>query len=110
MEEIKKIGTPAILEQCAEESSELTHACLKMSRKLRDESPTPMEYKDIVELVTEEIADVYLCIDLVIDALNIPAWKLLEIERQKKERWVKRINEMEKKDEQSRTEKKPEER
>lgn len=105
MKEIRKIGTPAILEQCAEECSELTHASLKLARKLREENPTPAEYKDIVEDVTEEIADVYLCIDLVIDALNIPAWKLVEIERQKRERWKKRINEMEKFDEQSRTEK-----
>lgn len=102
MKEIKKIGTPAILEQCAEECSELVHATLKMARKLRAENPTPAEYKDIVEAVTEEIADVYLCIDLVIDALNIPAWKLVEIEKQKRERWVQRIDEMEEEDGQSR--------
>ena len=100
MEEIKKkVSTPAILEQCAEECSELIHANLKMARKLREENPTPAEYKDIVEAITEEIADVYLCIDLVIDALNIPAWKLVEIEKQKRERWKKRLEEKEKGDE-----------
>lgn len=34
MEIIKEIGTPAMLEQCAEECSELAHACLKMSRRI----------------------------------------------------------------------------
>lgn len=99
MKELKKmLSTPIVLEQCAEECSELTHASLKLARKLRGENPTPAEYKDIVEAVTEEIADVYLCIDLVIDALNIPARKLLDIEEKKKERWVKRMEEMEKDD------------
>lgn len=95
MEVIKTIGTPAILDQCAEECSELTHACLKLSRKIRNVNPTPAEYKDIVESVTEEIADVYLCIDYVINALGIPARKLIDIEEAKKARWIERMKNME---------------
>lgn len=92
---LNKIGTPAVLEQCAEECAELTHACLKLSRKIRDENPTPREYKDIRESVIEEISDVYLCIDFIIDRLNINPWDLIEMEQKKKQRWVERLKEKE---------------
>ena len=92
---LNKIGTPAVLEQCAEECAELTHACLKLSRKIRDENPTPREYKDIRESVIEEISDVYLCIDFIIDRLNINPWDLIEMESKKKQRWVDRLKEKE---------------
>lgn len=35
------IGKAALLEQTAEEASELSQACLKMARKIRGENPTP---------------------------------------------------------------------
>ena len=38
---IEQIGLPAMLEQMAEETAELTQALLKYSRKLRNENPTP---------------------------------------------------------------------
>ena len=92
---LNKIGTPAVLEQCAEECAELTHACLKLSRKIRDENPTPREYKDIRNSVIEEISDVYLCIDFIIDRLNINPWDLIEMESKKKQRLVERLKEKE---------------
>lgn len=39
------IGTPAVLEQLAEESAELAQAALKLSRKLRGENPTQTKKK-----------------------------------------------------------------
>ena len=38
---IEKIGTPAMLEQMAEEAAELAQAALKLARVLRAENPTP---------------------------------------------------------------------
>ena len=48
MKIIDEIGVPAMLEQLAEECSELAHASLKLARKIRGENPTP---KDIPELI-----------------------------------------------------------
>ena len=101
MDVYRKIGTPALLELAAEEATELAHACLKMARKLRDENPTPMDEKDIKDKVAEEVADVYLCVDSVLYALNISARQVLDIEAEKKKRWRERMEEMEKRDEQS---------
>lgn len=64
----KEIGVPALLEQCAEECGELSHACLKMARKLRHENPTPMSKQKIFEHLNEETADVQLCIDALFKA------------------------------------------
>lgn len=38
---VDRIGLPALLEQTAEECTELAHACLKEARRLRGENPTP---------------------------------------------------------------------
>lgn len=40
---VERIGIPAVLETCAEECNELAKACLKLSRKLRNEQPTPQD-------------------------------------------------------------------
>jgi len=107
---IKEIGTPAMLEQLAEESVELAHACLKLSRKIRDENPTPREYDDIRDSVIEEISDVYLCIDFIIDKLHINPWTLVEMEAKKKQRWIERMKVKRDENEKSGNQKKPEER
>lgn len=60
---IHHIGTPAMLEQTAEECVELAHACLKLSRKLRNENPTKSSEADIMNNLHEELADVLLCIE-----------------------------------------------
>ena len=59
------IGAPAALEQCAEECSELAQACLKLARKLRGENPTPKDESALYAALEEEIADVYLCLEVV---------------------------------------------
>ena len=57
-----KIGEAAMLEQTAEECSELAQACLKMARKIRGENPTPKSAKEIADNLAEEVADVFICL------------------------------------------------
>ena len=87
------IGTPALLEQTAEECSELAQACLKMARKLRGENPTPKSKAEIWESVNEEAADVQLCIESLLNSsvlsnTEINSWKSIKMKR-----WIDRINE-----------------
>ena len=57
------IGQPAMLEQTAEECTELAQACLKLARKLRGENPTPKDILDISFNLAEEVADVLICLE-----------------------------------------------
>ncbi len=59
----ENIGKSAMLEQTAEECSELAQACLKLSRKYRGENYTPRTQEEIESHLLEEIADVMICID-----------------------------------------------
>lgn len=90
---VNEIGLPAALEQCAEECSELAQACLKLSRKLRDENPTPKSRDEIVESLEEEIADVLNCIYLIQTPLMIFDDELADIMLNKRDRWEERIKE-----------------
>lgn len=58
---IEKIGDAAMLEQLAEESSELTKAALKMARIIRKENPTPIKFNDAMSNLIEEYTDVVQC-------------------------------------------------
>ena len=51
---IEKIGRPAMLEQLAEEASELAQACLKLARKERGENPTPKSKAECERELIEE--------------------------------------------------------
>lgn len=88
-----EIGAPALLEQCAEECSELSQFCLKMSRVLRGENPTPKTVDDVRPDMIEEMADVLLTIDYAMHSCNIEMDDLKDIIVQKQIRWVKRYNE-----------------
>ena len=55
---IEKIGSPAMLEQLAEEAMELAHAALKLARIERGENPTPVLKEDAMDHLIEEYADV----------------------------------------------------
>ena len=57
------IGAPAMLEQAAEECTEMAQACLKLARIMRGENPTPMTRKEAEENLAEEVADVCICAD-----------------------------------------------
>ena len=81
----RNLCEPAILEQAAEECSELAQAFLKKARKLRGDNPTPKEMDEINENLVEEYTDLVICaitLDLKIDE-NVMKAKL--------ERWTDRI-------------------
>ncbi len=91
MKIIDKIGTPAMLEQCAEECAELSHACLKLARKLRDENPTPSDTELLIENLNEEAADVWLVISLLEYAHILHPDDILNIMNFKRDRWRERL-------------------
>ena len=62
---IDRIGKPALLEQTAEECAELAHACLKEARRLRGENPTPKTTPECWLAISEELADLQLCMELL---------------------------------------------
>ena len=90
---IKEIGLPAMLEQCAEECTELAKASLKLARKYRNENPTPRREDELLEELKEEIGDVVLCINLIVDSLEIDREEIIENMSGKTWRWKKRIQE-----------------
>ncbi len=57
------IGEAAMLELLAEECMELAHAALKLARVERGENPTPKQPEECREKVTEEWADVVICLE-----------------------------------------------
>ena len=84
------IPEPALLEQTAEEATELAHACLKYARILRGENPTPISAEDAQEQVILEAADVEVCI---IQLAKADWWSWSTIERAleyKQNRWEER--------------------
>lgn len=58
---IEKIGRPAMLEQLAEEASELAQAALKLARIERGENPTPVTENEAEAHLIEEYTDVETC-------------------------------------------------
>ena len=94
---MEQIGLPALLEQLAEECGELTHACLKFARCLRGENPTPKTEKECRDALTEEVADVTLCIRLIIEGYVIDPDKVNDIVEEKMQRWHERLEEAEEK-------------
>lgn len=90
---VKIIGIPALLEQTAEEASELAQACLKMSRKLRGENPTPKNMIQVRNDLLEEVADVMNCLEQIVEYADIFAHSSLDSMRiSKLERWEQRLN------------------
>lgn len=91
------IGEPAMLEQAAEESSELIFALLKLARFKRDENKvynyTESELKD---KVIEEAADVLICIDELVDMYG-PSFEssMNTMYNKKRKRMAKRLKESE---------------
>lgn len=80
------IGTPAMLEQTAEECVELAQSCLKLARLMRGENPVHKSLSDILDNLHEEIADVEICIDELKQSRTIceetlDKWKLNKVKR-----------------------------
>lgn len=89
---INKIGLPAVLEQCAEECTELAKVNLKMARKLRGENPTPKTMDKINQELIEEIADVLVCIDILLDEV-VSRDDVTSVMLEKRFRWNERLTE-----------------
>lgn len=83
-------GEPALLEQLAEECSELAQAALKLARLERGENPTPKTEEECVENLLEELGDVNLCMS-VVEANRGIHIRCLSVD--KKARWAQRIRE-----------------
>ena len=84
-----------ILAQLAEEASELAQAALKLRRALDGTNPTPKSVAECEANLTEEIADVNLCVGTLLSALNISVEefgnKIDSIAIAKKARWLFRL-------------------
>ena len=93
MKIIDKIGIPALLEQTAEECTELAQACLKLARKMRGNNPTPKDVPELIENLEEEVADVEICIELLADDGIIDTATVIDISEAKEKRWMKRLEE-----------------
>ena len=93
----KVIGTPATLENLAEECTELAHAALKCARIIRDESPTPdVTIEKAQENLTEEAAHVLIMLNEVIFETDMTDYERVEgCKRDTMERMLTRINEFE---------------
>ena len=87
------IGTPAMLEQTAEECVELAHACMKLARYLRGENRVYKTKEEIYSNLSEEIADVYICIDELLEAGIISQESIDSNIMTKLERMKKRLEE-----------------
>ena len=93
MKIIDEIGVPAMLEQLAEECSELAHASLKLARKIRGENPTTKDIPKLIESLEEESADVSLCMYLLMKEDIIDADICDQAIDDKMQRWIDRIKE-----------------
>lgn len=89
------IGLPAMLENTAEEATELSHACLKLARKLRGENPTPADKNDILDNLCEELADIEVMMDELYKSsdLGITRADILTTKYRKRARFNKRVKE-----------------
>lgn len=91
---IEKIGTTAMLEQTAEEAVELALACLKYARFLRGENKVyGYSEEELKEKLTEEMADVNICIWELIGGNAIALINYGKVRGYKKERMRKRLAE-----------------
>ena len=90
---VEQIGVPSVLEACAEECNELSQACLKLSRKLRNENPTPKTHEELIESLKEEMADVLTCMDVILyEAKLVTRKDIHEIADFKLKRWYERLD------------------
>lgn len=91
----EEVGEPATLELVAEEASELAQACLKLSRILRGENPTPVPEVLAAEKVMEEAADVQTALSVLSSAQWYDEDKVMHIQWKKSERWKERLRKRE---------------
>ena len=84
----QRLSVTELLAGLAEECGELTQAALKLRRVFDKKNPTPTTEQDAVEHLYEEIADVWLYLNMI----DLP-WKYIkEIGVRKQKRWEERLN------------------
>ena len=82
---IEKIGKSAMLEQLAEEATELAHAALKLARIERGENPTPVLKEDAMDHLIEEYTDVVQCAE---ELSLVPNREQIKLKKMRfEERW-----------------------
>lgn len=84
---IDEIGKAVMLEQLAEECTELAKAALKMARIIRNENPTPVTEEEAIANIREEYTDVVQCAGEL--SLTVDDEQMMR----KHERWEKRVRE-----------------
>lgn len=89
------LDVPELLAQLAEEAAELGHAALKLRRALTDTNPTPVKLKRAKEQLQEEIADVFVCIDVLARAENLDIMDVIFKKSEKLARWAERLERVE---------------
>lgn len=95
MDEIRKrVPDTELLAQLAEECMELGQAALKMRRVLDGTNPTPKTLEACKVNLTEEWADVVVCVD-ALAADWIDRVEAVEIAYRKTKRWLERLEVME---------------
>jgi hypothetical protein len=82
---IDEIGKAAMLEQLAEECTELAKAALKMARIIRNENSTPVTEEEAIANIREEYTDVVQCAGEL--SLTVDDEQMMR----KHERWEKRV-------------------
>ena len=80
--------TKTLLDQLAEEATELAHAALKASRIMRGENPTPVNIREAESKLVEEWTDLCLVADVM--GLNLDE----DIYDGKLNRWEHRLSEV----------------
>lgn len=81
---------PELLAMLAEECSELAQAALKLRRVIDGSNPTPKGYRQALCELTEEMADVELCMEQIVLTNDDD---VVRIKRQKQARWLARLME-----------------
>ena len=81
------LSKAALLEQVAEECTELGHAALKLARKYRNENPTPVTEEEAYANLKEEWADMLLSMTVLDHYYNMDCNELKGIMDNKYARW-----------------------
>lgn len=85
------LSKAALLEQVAEECTELGHAALKLARKYRNENPTPVTEEEAYANLKEEWADMLLSMTVLDHYYNMDCNELKGIMDNKYTRWNQRL-------------------
>lgn len=99
---VTKYLTPSeILAQMAEEGAELVQAALKLRRAIDKKNPIPKNVGECSDNLTEEFADVLVCLTVFAEAFDVDFDSLMDeigdIGEAKMKRWAERLEEANKK-------------